>query len=216
MIEKKLVKFIVPVFIIALLFTFFGTSCKNKKKQEEAFKRYQALAIRLGKLQKKSENLNLENIYDDYTGFLKIAEKCDNLLKDVYEDAKKAEILSLKAKALGLAHKVRDSQKIFEEALKLDPGNYKIYQRYGDMYYANREYKKAARQFNIALIHIPPSKVEDKVEIMFYLGDILEQHRDFTRAEQYYEKLIRFAEDYGVESEYYEEARARLTELQKE
>ncbi len=211
-------KILTVLLIIITLGTFIlvFTGCKNKKRQEKAMEKYKTLVVKLRKERKKAEEASLTQIFDETTPYLKIAKACHELLKDVYEPKKKALILSLEGKALGYAHKVEKAEECFKKALQFDRDNYKIYQRYADMYYANRMFVKAAEKYGEALDIVPKTKFKDRIFIMFRLGDISEKAKEFERAQRRYGEIVKLAENYGIDTEEYREAKRRYTELKKE
>lgn len=210
------------VFFLIILSSFFVSSCRNEQKQQEAWNRYKELSLKLRKLEVKNESVksDLKNNEAEAeavrNGLNGLAADCDVIIRDVYDPEKKALILSLKGEALGLANKVIPAEEVFDQAIKLAPDNYEIYFRYGKIYYNSRDYKKALSKFGKALIYVPKYKLAERIQILFYQGDIMEKYKQFPYAEKSYKDAVEIAENYKIDSVYYQEARRRLKMLEGE
>lgn len=209
-------KHIIALAVIGvILVLYFGISAlikSNKmKKQKTAWKIY-----------KQAEAKFQE---DDPNEALSI---CERAYPDLVDDKLKAECLSLIAECHGKSKRVLLAEDKFKEAVKLAPTDYKLHLRFGRMYLYNaqyraneemakREYIKALEQLNDAQKFCPLQNMTERQDILFYQADVLEKLKIFAEAQKKYKQMVKLGDTYPTKrSKYYEEAKSRLEELERE
>jgi tetratricopeptide (TPR) repeat protein len=212
---NKYIKYLIAVIVI-LIIVFISSISLNaakKKAQKEALDRLPAIVAALEKYDRENDpgKAQINKIIDDV----------DAILKKVYEPEGRAEVLSVKGEALGLARRVIKAEDVFNQAFSLDANNYRIRMRYALLYYNNKEYDKVIELLNKALSKLPTDEkrdvfLEDKIKILYYIADVFEKKGDLSRVQIYYKQVVEISDKSGIENDMTKKARKILPELEKE
>ncbi|MCD4782324.1 MAG: hypothetical protein K8T10_00685 [Candidatus Eremiobacteraeota bacterium] len=211
--KKKYIIFLVVIGVILILYFGIKALIKSHKmqKQRAAWKIYKQAEAKFQE-GKANEALSV----------------CEKAYPDLVDDKLKAECISLMAECHGKSKRVLLAEDKFKEAVKLAPTDYKLHLRFGRMYLynakyranvemANREYVKALEQLNDAQKFCPLQDIMDRQDILFHQADVLEKLKIFAEAQNKYKQMVKLGDTYPTKrSRYYEEAKTRLEELEKE
>ena len=160
---------------------------------------------------------------------------CEKALPDLITPAKRGSCLGIYGEALLKEHSKTEAMEKLDEAVKLNPADFRTRMVLGKIYYddakgkekdaAEALYKKSLSEYNEALKYCRKEDFQTRENkyyqimqtIKYYQGDILEKFKNFGDAKLKYEELMEIVEKHpDSKMDFVDEVQRRLDLMEKE
>lgn len=210
--KKNYVYYLIAIIVLFVVFSGIRALIRfNKnKKDEAAWKIYQTAVAELDK---------------GKTGDAIVS--CKKALPDLIGPDRRGSCLGIHGEALLKENSETEAMEKLNEAVKLNPADFRTRMVLGKKYYddakdkekpaAEEFYRKSLREYNEASKFCKEGDFRNQQTIKYFQGDILEKFKNFGDAKIKYEELIEIAEKHpDSKMDFVEEAKRRVELMEKE